>query len=65
MHAQCVSGAGDERVGVAGVAPPIAPKPVKEVVKEVLEDLHNFRDEKNIRPSLAIASLYPIINKNL
>jgi hypothetical protein len=33
LHAQCASGAGDERVGVSGVSPPIGTKAVKEVVK--------------------------------
>ena len=32
VHAQCVVGEGYERVGVAGVSPPIAPKPeIKDV----------------------------------
>jgi hypothetical protein len=38
----------DERVGVSGVAPSMGTKPVKEVVKEVLEDLHDFRDENGV-----------------
>jgi hypothetical protein len=31
MHAQCVPGAGDERVGVAGVAPQIIEQEIKDV----------------------------------
>jgi len=37
VHSQCVGGAGDERVGVAGMAPPIAPKPELEDVKGICD----------------------------
>ena len=37
VHAHCVAGAGDEEVGVAGVAPPIAPKPELNDVKGICD----------------------------
>jgi hypothetical protein len=37
VHAQCVAGAGDERVGVAGMAPPIAPKPELKDIKGICD----------------------------
>ena len=37
VHAQCVAGAGGEMVGVAGVAPPVAPKPELKDVKGICD----------------------------
>ena len=37
MHVQCLAGAGDYRVGVAGVVPPIAPTPELKDVKGICD----------------------------